>query len=276
MKFTSTVSILTLAISTLSYGAITGTISSSGKTVHYGEIETQEIKVLPLESIKDTIDIKLKNDKLDGQPEQIMLSLSDSHKSNVATHYIPVVNGNNIKYSIKANSIPATLLSRSQLTLGLVIADSKTKSNLVKRLVDLKPSAELKKPVKQERKFQFGLQPEIHHIFKEDAKTVNPVVPVAFIAVAAATFLILLGSWAGFIGLDNLFSTLKSTSGGQLLQNVSFLLTLIGFEFNFVKYYLGQSIFTTLFYGSILALAAVYFGSSVLRYLAQNRALGKQ
>lgn len=276
MKLTSTISILTLAISSLSYATITGTISSGGKKVHFGEIETQEIKVLPIESAKDLIEIKLKNDKLNGQPEQIMLSLSDAYKSNVATHYIPQVNGENIKYSIKVNSIPEVLLSKSQLTLSLIIADSKGKSNQIKRLVDIKPASELSKPVKHDKKFSFGIQPEIHHIFKEDEKTVNPVVPVAFILVATATFLLLLGSWVGFIGLNNLFSTLKSTSSGQLLQNISFLMTLVGFEFNFAKYYLGQSIFATLFYSFILSLSAVYFGSSVLRYLAQNRALEKQ
>lgn len=276
MKFTSTISVLTFAMSALSHGALIGTISSSGKTVHFGEIETQEIKVLPIESTKDVIDIRLKNDKLDGQPEQIMLSLSDAHKSSVATHYVPSVKGTNIKYSIKASSIPDVLLSKNQLTLGLVIADVTGKSNLVKRLVDIKPSSELKKPPKQERRFKFGIQPEIHHIFKEDAKTVNPIIPVAFIAIAIATFLALLGSWVGFIGLNNLFKTLKSTSGGQLLQNVSFLITLIGFEFNFFKYYLGQSIFTTIFYSFILSLSGVYFGSGVLKYLAQNRTLGKQ
>lgn len=91
MKFsTTTIPLLTLVFSALSYGAVTGTVSSGGKTVHFGEIDTQEIKVLPIESGKDVIDIKLKNDQLDGPPEQIMLSLSDTQKSSLATHYVPL------------------------------------------------------------------------------------------------------------------------------------------------------------------------------------------
>lgn len=277
MKFsTTTIPLLTLVFSALSYGAVTGTVSSGGKTVHFGEIDTQEIKVLPIESGKDVIDIKLKNDQLDGPPEQIMLSLSDTQKSSLATHYVPLVSGASIKYSIKASSIPNVLLSRNQLTLSLIIGDGTGKPNLIKRLVDIKPSLEITKPTKNEKKIGFGIQPEIHHIFKEDAKTVNPIVPIAFIVIASATFLSLLISWVSFIGLNDLFKTLKSTTGGQLLQNIAFLISLIGFEFNFFKYYLGQPIFTTLFYSFILGLSAIYFGSSVLRYLAQNRALGKQ
>ncbi|KAI5961763.1 hypothetical protein CANMA_003740 [Candida margitis] len=277
MKFTSSIPILTLAISALGYGAVTGTVSSSSKTVHFGEIDTQEIKVLPIESVKDFIDIKLKYGQLDGQPEQIMLSLSDAKKASLVTHYVPQVKSANIRYTIKASSIPDVLISKDALTLSLVIADSSGKSNIVKRLVDIKPSPGLASAANHEKKrFKFGIQPEIHHTFKEDAKTVNPIVPIVFIAIATVVFLSLLGSWVGFIGLNDLFRTVKSTSGGQLLQNISFLVTLIGFEVNFFMYYLDQSIFTTLFNGFFLGLAAVYFGSGVLKYLAQNRALGKQ
>lgn len=279
MIFSNIIVLLALAFHAIAYGPVVGSISINGKgeAVHFGEIETQEIKLLPLESTKDVIEIKLKDSSLQGQPEQILFTLADAKKPSVATHFVPVVKGKNINLSIPASSLPDVLKIKDTLVLSLIIADGKQSTKKVnKRLLEIKPSRELKSTSKQETVPTFGLQPEIHHIFKEDEQGVNPVVPVAFILVAVALHLALLASWVGFIGVKDLFRTLNTTSSSQLLQNISFLLSLLGFEVNFVKYYLGQSIFTTLFYGTILSIPSLYFGRSVLRALAKNRALGKQ
>ncbi|KAI3403877.2 hypothetical protein KGF56_003307 [Candida oxycetoniae] len=267
------------ALHALASRSITGSVSIDDKAIHFGEIDTQEVKVLPIESAKDSIKIHLKDNALDKTltPEQIMFTLADAEKPSTSTHFVPVVKDNSIDLVIPAATIPDILKSKNTLVLSLTIADSKKELNLVKRLLELKPSSELQSASKYTKKnLDFGLQPEIHHIFREDEKTVNPVVPIVFIAASSVIFLALIASWVGFIGVNEMFKTLKTTSSRQLLQNICFLLSLLGFEINFVQYYLGQSIFTTLLCGFILSFPCLNFGRSVSRALARNRALGKQ
>ncbi|KAI5955790.1 hypothetical protein KGF54_001292 [Candida jiufengensis] len=275
MKFSTVIPICGLIASSIAKGVITGKITNNnnGESVHFGEIDTQVIKSLPIDSSKDIIEIDLKNKDLEGhKPEQIMISLSDVSQPNLVTNFVPTVKDDQIKLQIKASLIPEILKSKDSLVLNLIIGDSSGSLNLIKRLIELIPSQEFKSSSKYERKSKFGIQPEIHHIFRGDEKTINPIIPIFFIGIASVLFLILIGSWFGFIGVNDIFfKTFNKTSIGQISHNILFFTSLIGFELNFVKYYLGQSIFTTLFYGFILSFPCYYFGLSVLNYLAKNR-----
>ncbi|RCK60831.1 Dolichyl-diphosphooligosaccharide--protein glycosyltransferase subunit SWP1 [Candida viswanathii] len=276
MKYSIFIALVNFIVLAFAYSDLTGTIKLNGKKITLGEINTQEVKQLSIESPKDVLEIKLKSKDIDGKPEQIWISLADAEDEGIISHYVPTVKQSDITATIKASTLPDVLKSKDKLILSIVIADSKSKDNLLRRLVEILPSPDFQATSKYQQKPRIGIQPEIHHIFRGDEQTVNPIIPVAFIGVATTLFLGLLGSWFGFIGTKNLFSTFKTITTTQLLYNVSFLVSLIGFELNFYKYYLGQSIFTTLFYGFILSVPCVYFGVSVLRYLAKNRALGKQ
>ncbi|CAK9438621.1 uncharacterized protein LODBEIA_P28450 [Lodderomyces beijingensis] len=277
MYIKSVLVLLALGIQSLAFGPVIGSVSVNDKKVHFGEVNTQEVKILPVEAVKDTVDIKFKDETLDGTPEQIMFSLADVQQPSLVTHFVPLVKGKEISLKIPFASIPDVLKSKESLVLSLVIADSKKSGNYVKRLLELRPTQEVQSASKRESPLRkFGLQPEIHHIFKKDEKTVNAVVPLAFIAIASVLFLGLFAAWFGSIGPKNMFKTLKTTSNAQLLHNISFLISLLGFEFNFVRYYLGQSIFDTLFYGFVLGIPSLYYGRAVLRALAENRSLGKQ
>ncbi|CAI5757580.1 unnamed protein product [Candida verbasci] len=252
---------------------LTGTIKLNKQKITYGEIETKEIKQIYLNSPKDTIEINLSSKEINEKPEQIMFSLSDSKQQNLVTHYVPSVSNSKIKLSIKSAQLPEVLKIKDSLLLNLIIADKEVK--FTKFLLEIIPTSEFKETSNYKSKSKIGIQPEIHHIFKADESTVNPIIPLVFISVAVVLFLGLVSSWVGFIGVNNLFKTFKTISTGQLLQNVAFLISLIGFELNFIKYYFGQSIFTTLFYGFILLIPSIYFGTSVLRFLSKNRKIGK-
>lgn len=276
MKYHIFIALVNFFVFLFAYSDLTGTIKLNDKKITFGEINTQEVKQLSIESPKDVIEISLKSKDIDGKPEQIWISLADSEDQSIVTHYVPTVKRSSITTNIKTSTLPDVLKSKDKLILSIVIADSKSKDNLLRRLAEILPSPEFQATSKYQQKERIGIQPEIHHIFRGDEKTVNKIIPVAFIGVAVGLFVGLLGLWFGFIGVNNLFRTFKTITTTQLLYNVSFLISLAGFELNFYKYYLGQSIFTTLFYGFILSIPCVYFGVSVLRSLATNRALGKQ
>ncbi|KAG7664010.1 uncharacterized protein J8A68_002448 [[Candida] subhashii] len=273
MKFIFTVFILN-ALTALAYSNLEGYVKIGKNKVSFGEIETQEVKQLFIDSPRDFIDVSLECKDMTKRPDQVVLSLSDFSDPSLVTHFVPTVTDEKIRTSIKAVTLPEVLKSKDKLILQIIIADSTSSKNLYRKLVEIFPSPEFQQSSNYKPKERLGIQPEIHHIFKQDEKDVNPVIPVAFIGISITLFFVFLGTWFRHAGKE-LLPTLKTISWSQLTCNIVFLICIFGFELNFVMYYLGQSIFTTLYYGAVLSVATVYFGVRVLRSLAQNRVLGK-
>lgn len=276
MKFTTIAIAAQLLVVSWAYTIGEGYIKINDNSIHFGEINTQEIKQLLIESPKDKIEINLKlKEDLDTRPHQVVVAVSSAENSQLVTHFVPTFTASNqIKLTIASSKLPEVLKVQKKLVLNLIVADPGNSDNLFKQLVELIPSEEFQATAKYQPKARVGHKPEIHHIFREEPKTINATIPIIFIGGGLVLFVVLLGAWASFIGAD-LFGTLKTVSKLQLTYNIAFLTTLIGFEANFVKYYLGQSIFATLFNSFFLGLAGIYFGSKVLRSLGENRKVGK-
>ncbi|EGW34920.1 uncharacterized protein SPAPADRAFT_58049 [Spathaspora passalidarum NRRL Y-27907] len=247
MKYSIVIAILNLLVSALALTTLKGTIKINTNLVQF-DSANDEIKQLPIESPKDSILIELKSDAFSTKPEQIVLSLADAATPSIVTHYVPTISDKSIKTTINAAKLPEVLKSKDKLILSIIVAGSQGVENTHSKLVEILPSSDFKETSSFVSTPRIGIQPEIHHQFRAEEKTVNQVFPIAFSAVAGFIFLVLLGYWTSFTGAEFARSFKRITSG-QLLYNVSFLATIIGFELNFVRYYLGQSIFTTLFYG---------------------------
>ncbi|ABN65723.1 predicted protein [Scheffersomyces stipitis CBS 6054] len=266
-----------LGAAAMAYTISEGSIKLNDQSVFFGEFMTQEIKHLSVDSPKDKIEISLQlKEVLDKRPQQLVLVLSSVEDSALAAHFVPgFTSSSEIKFSLPASKFPEVLKIKEKLNLKLIIADpASSGKNLVKQLVEIVPTEEFRATAKYHEKPRIGYKPEIHHIFRTEDKQINAIVPLVFIGGAVVLFLALIGSWFGFIGAD-LYGALKYTSGGQLLFNIGFLLSLIGYEYNFVQYYLGQSIFTTLFNGALLSLPCIYAGARVLKNLSRSRHAGK-
>lgn len=273
MQFLVVGALLQLIAVTVAYVVTEGTVTLGSKTVHFGEIETREIKTLDIELPKDVIQIAASLQDVATHPHQLVVSLSSTSNKALATHYVPTFANSKLNLKIPVGKLPEVLKIQDSLSLDLIVADSK--KQLYKHLCVIVPSEEFQTTSKYTEKPRIGYKPEIHHIFRADPETVNPIIPVVFIGGAVALSLALFGAWFAFVGPKALFSSFKSISSTQLTYNIGFLASLIGFEYTFIKYYLGQSIFTTLFNGAILSLPSIYFGSKVLRYLGQTRKAGK-
>ncbi|RLV92112.1 Dolichyl-diphosphooligosaccharide--protein glycosyltransferase subunit SWP1 [Spathaspora sp. JA1] len=275
MKCSIVIAILNLLVSALALSNLKGVIKIGNNLVHIDDVSA-ETKQLNLDSPKDSIIIELTKDAESDRPEQILLALADATTPSIVTHFIPIVSDDtdSIKTMISVAKLPEVLKSKDKLILSIIIAGSKSSDNLHAKLVEILPSADFKQTSTYVSTPRIGIQPEIHHQFKSEEKTINPIFPIVFIIIAGVIFLGLVGYWTSFIGSEFARSFKRITSG-QLLYNVSFLITIVGFELNFARYYFGQSIFTTLFYGFFLAISGVYFGVRVLRSLAINRTLEK-
>lgn len=276
MKFQTICTTIQLVGAALAYTISSGTIGIDSHSISLGEFQTQEIKQLPIESPKDKISISLKlKEELPQRPHQLVLSLGSVSKQTLTTHFVPsFTNDQEIKLIIPVNKLPEILKVQEKLNLKLTIADD-SEHTLVKHLVEIVPSPEFRASINLKTHEQrIGSKPEIHHIFREDPTTINGVIPILFIVAATIVFFGLVVSWLEVVGMK-LFENFKNISTRQLLYNIAFLSSLVGFEVNFVKYYLGQSIFTTLFNSFIAGMPAIYFGSKVLRWLGTNRKVGK-
>ncbi|CUM66257.1 uncharacterized protein PRCAT00003917001 [Priceomyces carsonii] len=257
------------------YSISEGFVKINSDVVHFGEIETQELKQLPILSHKDKIEIEfVLKEQVTEAPHQVVVTLGNG--KGLDASYVPsfLLKENKLSLVIAASKIPEVLKIKDTLFLNLIIGDSTSSPNLYKFLTEIRPSEEFQSTSKYEFESQFGLKPEIHHEFKKETETVNPLVPAFFIWGALLLFIGLFASWIIFVGI-NIFANFKSFSTTQIIYNASFILTLVGFELIVIKYYLYESIFKTLFHGSILVIPAIYFGSRVLRNLYALRKIGK-
>lgn len=275
MRLQSICTTLQMVGAAFAYTISSGTVGIDSHSVSFGEVETQQIKQLPIESPKDKISIALKlKDELSQRPHQLVLSLGSVAKQTLTTYFVPTFSDNEIKLVIPVNKLPEILKVQEKLQLKLTIADD-SEHTLVKNLVEILPSAEFRASIDHKTpEPRLGAKAEIHHIFREDPATIGGTIPVLFIVAASLLLVGLIVVWLNVVGFD-LFANFNNISTRQLLYNIAFLTSLVGFEANFVKYYLGQSIFTTLFNSFIAGLPAIYFGSKVLRWLGVNRKVGK-
>lgn len=257
----------------LSYSLTEATIKIGDESVTLGEFNTQEIKQLPINNVRDSISVSLKFDSLKKVPSQLVVTLGDN--KGLVTTYVPSIKENSAAISIPVKKFPDVLKVQDKLFLNLIVSSPETDANIFKTLTEVIPSPIFKESSNyQVKKSIIGKKPEIHHIFNSDPSTINATIPLAFIAGSIGLFVILLGTWAS-IACSSVTEGLKGLSGKNGLYTVGFLSSIVGIEFNFVRYYLGQSIFSTLFNVSILALPTIYFGSKVLRKLFEDRKIGK-
>lgn len=257
----------------LCYTIVDGSLKIGSQAVHFGEIETQEVKQLSIDQLTEKIDIQLKlKDDVKKSPNQFVVTVSDG--KGLVVPYFPKfsMDNNEVTLTIPLKNIPTSLKSQEKVYVSFVVGDQSSNVQLTKLLAELRPSGELTANYK--RVDRFGTKPEIHHVFGEDPKTVNPIVPVIFSGVAVFVLLILLISWKVTIGSDMLGLASHIVKSNPL-ANVGFLFSIVGYEYVFIKYYLNTSIFKTLLHGIILAVPSIYFGSRVLRTLHQYHKTGR-
>lgn len=276
MKIATTIgAVIASAATCMAFTLSKATVSVGSQKIEIGEMNTLEIKLLPLspqDIIKVDARLALSNST---RPHQISLLLSSIDNPSLAKHIIPEVSRTGVlSASIPVASIPEVLKLESKVSLKLIVADYNSKDNILKQLVELVPSSDLVSSAKYTAKPTLGHKDEIHHVFAPDPQTVGRFFPTIFAGLALALFAGLWVAWGSLLG-PNLMGTFKLVAPTQLLFNVVFLCSLLGFEYTFVQYYLGQLIFTTLFYAFVLAFPSLFFGSRVLRGLSKDRALNK-
>lgn len=261
-------------VATMAISLSLAQIKVNDDAIHFGEISTQEIKQLSLESTKDKLEFDITLADVTAQPHQLMITLGDGKGFDLPLFPKFNLDKKAVKLSLAASKIPVGIRNLDKILINLIVAEPGNKQNLYKPLGELIPTDDLKNLVPYKKSERIGIKPEIHHLFKEDPQTINPFFPIVFGGFDLVIFLGLMGLWTFGVGKD-MFTNFLNTPITTFSHNVGFLGCLIGYEIVFFRYYLGSTIFTTLFHGAILAGPTIFLGSRSFRYLAHLRHIGK-
>lgn len=282
---------LTLGLSALCVSSYK--IHDGKASINYDDTTSKEFtcckpakSALELSTINDVLDIEftILDDEakplVDHQPTQVVVSLSngDLQQSFIVKEVQPIA-----KISIDLDKISPALLYSLKTTssgylLGSIIvsgSDSAIKPTDAKDSFKVKFTSQkvldsLLKDYSVPKRF--NSKPEIHHIFREAPKQVAVPVALFFMSCVGVIFL-----WFLFnIYFHNCLNFSKLFSSSNFLNNIAFLLTIVMFEYNFLQYYMGDSIFSLLSKSALLAGPALWFGSRVLRSLAQEKKLSNK
>lgn len=265
-EFSRSLALLSVVASSMAYSLQGYSLFINGLDAVTFEEYDHQVHSATLESPKDAFALALRIDATD-VPHQIMYLLSDGNGLDFPVfppYYEP---DHLVKQKITVESIPNALKAQDKFYITLVVAsDNEAEENIQERLLEINFSDAFREAYESEEHSRLGAKPEIHHIFNTDQATVNPIVPIVFILIAGALLLALFGSWTTHLS--------GSLLGNFEQANVKtmFLVVLASFEVTFVRYYLGATIFTTIFHVAILAVPALIIGSKALRLLAQLRA----
>jgi oligosaccharyltransferase complex subunit delta (ribophorin II) len=198
------------------------------------------------------------------QAHQTVMALSDL--STGLEFFFPATvrpNGK-AKLSITPKKIPRALHGKPLDVSILVGSFGKDKS------VEVHAGSKVIVPSSQEHKppVRLGPKPEIHHQFRASPRTVSAVVALVFAGAAAFTTVVLFGYWAS-VGA-NINSLSKALSDAPV-GHVGLIASLASLETVFILYYLGRSIFDTLWSFAIIAPIIVFTGSRALRDVRERR-----
>lgn len=268
LSFTAAFLWLVFIVSAVAYSIESGLVSVNGNKAFDFVPDSEDVHRVVLESVREKValSVVLKGNVAE-KPHQLNFVFTDNKGLDYATYPLFDTTKKTATSLILVNKIPPALLSQERVFVYIIAADASQKKgqNLYTLLAELVPSESLRASVNYKKPLRLGALPEIHHQFNEDPQTVKPIVPLIFSAVAIALFFVLIGSWFTLVG-NSLFVANEGIpfKGG-------FLTTIALIEFTFVKYYLGATIFTTIFYTAILAGPALVFGSKALKALTKQR-----
>ncbi|QLQ78052.1 hypothetical protein HG537_0A02990 [Torulaspora globosa] len=174
------------------------------------------------------------------------------------------------RFKIDQSTVPSALLYFAQteeqpLTASVILAELENHKNnvlasLFKIQVDLGDAVEYTKPAR------FEAKPEIIHEFNPEPKTAPwKLVQIFILLIAVVTFGLVI-AWMSCGALN--FNAVPTNF--KVVYLLFFILSIIGFEYIFVRYYAGTSIFDTLFAALYLSIPSLWLGTKFLRNFGET------
>ncbi|WPK25990.1 hypothetical protein PUMCH_003332 [Australozyma saopauloensis] len=266
MKFTLSAAVAGLAAvaSANAYKVIGGSVTS--KKVEIAALgAATDLPSIPIDSIRDSFVLNV-NFEQTTKPAQLLFLLSNKHGLEHSLYARFTETGSKASASVVVGKLPNALKTQDEIHVSIVAAGpSEEEENVIVPLCTFIPSEKFKDSVEYEQPVRLGALPEIHHQFRSNEPHINSFVPTVFSAAALGLLVVLLGAWAGLLNGD-MFSGWQGS-----FWKIGYLATLAYFELIVLRYYLGTSIFATVFQGLLVAGPLSFFGSRALTALARLR-----
>lgn len=238
-------------------------IFSSGKKISSNTFDdTRKLSLSSDNSLEVTFET-LKGDK-GGQAHQTMMALTDPSTGLEFFFPASVRPSGKAKVSVNSNKIPKPLHGKALEVSILVGSFDDNKP------VQVHAGSALVVASNEEHRFpvRLGAKPEIIHEFRPSPRTVPPFIAIAFAGGAVFFSLILFLYW-GSIGAN--VHVLPKALSDSPIGHIGLLVSIASFEAVFILYYLGMSIFDTLFLFAIISPIMIYTGSRALRDIRDRR-----
>lgn len=225
---------------------------------------------LNLTDTKLSIGFTLLSDKKDPesyvQPKQVSIVLKSENLTSSLYYYPKLVENKVYEANILIKDISKFMLSQDAIDIEIITGDNNdTTFNSIIKGGKLLPSEKLKVDKSVEKPVRFGKLNEIHHIFRQPPKSLPSFISTQFVFLIIILFIVLLLSW-------NYFEAANINNIGKFSPlSLLFIVTLFIFEYLFFDYYLGTSIFTSLYRFSLTGVFSIYFGSKLLKDMYKLR-----
>lgn len=205
-------------------------------------------------------------------PDQIVIKVSN--KEGLEASFNPVVKEGEdsltAKYTLSYGKLPKVFTKEPFLDVSIIAATTSDDAPVFAKIASLELAESLISESKYVKPQRFEVKPEIHHIFKEKPRNVNSVIAITFASLSVVALFGLIISWIAEGAIN--FTNFPTTN----ISHWAFILTIVGYEVVFLQYYLGSSIFATIFKVGALTPLSVWFGSKVLNYVGALRLAGKR
>lgn len=242
------------------------TAGSTVDTTDRTKEETPELPIVEIETARDSFVVTVDFEKAP-KPSQLLFLLSGSDDGLEHSIYGRFVEtASQASVSIVANKLPNVLMVQESIKVSIVAASgSEEEENVVVPLFSFSPSEQLQSTIEYVKPSRLGAVHEIYHQFRTEEATIGTSLPIIFSAGAIGLLVVLIGAWVTILNGD----MFKGCQGS--LYKIGYLATLGYFEFVVLQYYLGTSIFATIFQAALVAAPMSFFGSRALTSLARLR-----
>lgn len=267
MKFSISAAVAGLAAIACAdaYKVTGGSVTSKKVEVAKLDVSSSNLPSVPIEASRDsflvTVDLKAAS-----KPSQLLFLLSgkDGLEHSIYARFVDA--SSKASASFVVSKLPAALKIQEEIKVSIVAAGaSEDEENIVVPLFTFAPSELFLSSLEYEKPARLGASAEIHHQFRADLPTIGTSIPTIFSAGAVGLLVVLLGAWATLLNGDMFNGWLGS------IYKLGYLGTLAYFEYIVLQYYLGTSIFATIFQAAVVLAPMSFFGSRALTSLARLR-----
>lgn len=230
------------------------------------------VKPIEIDSLSETLifSFNVKSSEGDLDRSHLLIGFAES---GLETYLEPIVkdkkDGKVYTYKIQISKLPNALLSRSindqePLDVTLLLAKSgEGNKNIFKKAFQLKFSSSL--DAEYEEPSRLIAKDEIYYSFRAEPKTAPEFIAKFFVVIAIATTVLLSIVWVSSGALSNA----KIPNGMDSIYFFVLMVLIVGIEYVFTEYYLGVSIFETLYCSLCLGIPALIVGTKFLRDMSK-------